>query len=216
MADGIMGMNTRAESFWYQMFEAGKLGPDKQFSLCFSRQPTADRKGTESGAITLGGSDPRLHDTEMVYTQGASKGRAGFFSTKVRKVYLRDGTAGESSWSVHKDQTSGVVEIDIDYAKLNAGGVIVDSGTTDTYFTQNLAAPFTKAFRDMTGKSYSHTSISLSKKDLDSLPTILFQLEANPDDNTKQKIGLAGDLDPEHPKDVLLAVPPSHYVSYIF
>ena len=211
LADGIMGMDMRAEAFWYQMFDADKMD-EKKFSLCFSRQPTADRKGTEAGALTLGGTDTRLHDSEMVYTEKASGGRAGFFSTKIRKAYLRDGTAGERSRSIHKDQTTGVAEIDISYAALNSGGVIVDSGTTDTYLTKNLAAPFTKAFHEMTGKSYSHSSLSMTKADLDALPTILFQLEANPDDNQGKTNGLAGDLDPDHPQDVLLAIPPSHYV----
>jgi hypothetical protein len=47
LADGIMGMNNRSEAFWSQMFAAGKLGNDKQFALCFARQPTAERIGTE-------------------------------------------------------------------------------------------------------------------------------------------------------------------------
>ena len=48
LADGIMGMdnNMQGESFWSQMFQAGKMGDQKQFLMCYSRQPTATIAGT--------------------------------------------------------------------------------------------------------------------------------------------------------------------------
>jgi hypothetical protein len=218
LADGIMGMSSQGSTFWNQMFETGKMGDNKQFALCFSRQPTAERKGTEAGALTLGGVDPRLHDSDMVYSSNASSGRASFFSVKVRAVYLRQGSAGESAKSNKADPTEGVVQLIIHAPNINTGGIIVDSGTTDTYWNKNIQLPFQQAYHEMTGKQYNHEEVSLTKEELDAMPTILFQFEANdnenPSANPNEVVGLAGELDPDHPHDVILAFPPSHYMEY--
>ena len=217
----LQGMDMRQESYWSQMFRAGKMGENKQFALCFSRQPTAARSGTESGALTLGGVDKRLHLSDMVYTTKSSGGpRDGFYNVQVRAVYIREGSAGESAQSVHSDQLKGVVKLDIPYNQLNTGGVIVDSGTTDTYWNRAISAPFKKAYQEMAGKEYTHTAMTLSQKDLEAMPTILFQLVTEQDANNHldndadNVVGLAGSLDPDHPRDIILAVPPSHYMEY--
>ena len=214
-------MDMRKESYWSQMFKAGKMGENKQFTLCFSRQPTAARSGTESGALTLGGVDRRLHLSDMVYTTKASGGpRDGFYNVKVRAVFVRDGSAGESAQSVHDDQTKGAVKLDIPNSSLNSGGVIVDSGTTDTYWNRAISAPFKSTYKAMTGKDYSHTAVKLTHEELEAMPTILFQLVTEEDANNHldndadQVVGLAGSLDPDHPRDVIVAVPPSHYMEY--
>jgi hypothetical protein len=218
LADGIMGMDMKGESFWSQMFEAGKMGDSKQFSLCFSRQPTADRKGIEAGALTLGGSDVRFHASPMVFTSKASGGRSGFFSVKVRNIYLRDGQGGESVKSKRKDPTDGLYPLDVSYATMNTGGVIVDSGTTDTYWNQGIAAKFKAFFKDLTGKDYSDNAVFLTKEQMAALPTIIFQLESSADSNEgsdpDSTVGLAGSIDPDHPYDILIAFPPSHYMEY--
>lgn len=218
MADGIMGMDSRNEAFWNQMYKAGKMGDDKQFSLCFSRSPTAERKGTEAGALTLGGVDERLATSPMVYTPNASGGRSGFFSVRVRRVWMRDGSAGESAMSTKKSPSQDVKGLEVPHALLNSGGIIVDSGTTDTYWNRAIASAFENVFQQMAGRPYSNTAWSLTHEELLALPTILFQLEsseiANADHDAFKTTGLAGSLDPKHPNDVLLAFPPSHYMEY--
>eukprot|EP00339_Tiarina_fusa_P009212 CAMPEP_0117043908 /NCGR_PEP_ID=MMETSP0472-20121206/30483_1 /TAXON_ID=693140 ORGANISM="Tiarina fusus, Strain LIS" /NCGR_SAMPLE_ID=MMETSP0472 /ASSEMBLY_ACC=CAM_ASM_000603 /LENGTH=837 /DNA_ID=CAMNT_0004755537 /DNA_START=208 /DNA_END=2721 /DNA_ORIENTATION=+ len=217
LADGIMGMDNKSEAFWNQMYNAGKMGTDRQFALCFARQPTAERMGTESGAVTLGGADPRLHSTDMVYTSNANGGRSGFFSVKVRNMYLRDGSAGESVGSALVG-TEGIVKVEISEGVLNQGGVIVDSGTTDTYWNKQLARAFNPVFLQLAGTPHNNNAQSLTATDLAALPTILFQLEADPTENTGKDPnttpGLAGQLDPLHPTDVIVAFPPSHYMEY--
>jgi hypothetical protein len=214
LADGIMGMNKKNEAFWYQMFDAGKLGPDKQFALCFSRQPIAQRKGTEAGALTLGGVDPRLHLSDMVYTGNASGGRAGFFSVQVRKVYLREGKYGESVKSTSHNQKDGIRDLGVSFDALNQGGIIVDSGTTDSYWNSKISTAFQKVFKEMSGRSYGHSALTLTTKELAQFPTILFQLVAGTADNVDNPVGLAGALDSKHPKDVIIAFPPTHYMEY--
>lgn len=219
MADGIMGMNTRSSAFWHQMYEAGKMGGSKEFGLCFSQQPKPDSKGTESGAFTLGGIDGRLNESPMVYTPGAHGGRDGFFSVKVRHIWLRDGQAGESAQSLMTSPNQGLHLLDLPDEVINKGGIIVDSGTTDTYWNRGISSAFASLFHELAGIRFHNSALPLSEEEIRSLPTILFQLkstkEANPDiKDPFHTVGLAGSLDPKHPYDVILAYPPSHYMEY--
>ena len=125
LADGIMGMDVAVPAFWYQMYEAGVIQA-KAFSLCFSRKDEADPKGTEAGAMSMGGTDARLHNTPLVYT--STEESSGFYVVHVRKMYLRAGGGGTSALST--DKNVKIVQLDLDEDALNAGRVIVDSGTT--------------------------------------------------------------------------------------
>lgn len=220
LADGIMGMSDAASTYWAQMYAAKKIS-DKAFSLCFSRQPLAEREGTEAGAMTLGGVDQRLHLTPMVFTPNASSGtRSGFFNVKVRRVMLREGRAGEMAQSLLTNPNEGVKVLDLSEKVLNSGGVIVDSGTTDTYWNRGIASEFNNIFQQLTQRPHNNNAWELTNKELLALPTILFQLESdlettNPHiDDAFHTVGMAGALDPKNPSDIILAVPPSHYMEY--
>lgn len=211
-----MGMDTATESFWHQMSAAGRMDDDI-FSLCFGRQPTADRKGTEAGAMTLGGVDTRLHTSPLVYASVGSSN--SFYGVHVRNVYLRPGGGGDSATS--SNPALEVKRVDVSEADLNRGTTIVDSGTTDTYFTRNIASAFQKLWKELTGKPYNNNPVSLTEEQLNAMPTILFQLQGLTDTNEKLAkdssdplVGLVAAIDPEHPYDVLLAMPPSHYMEY--
>ena len=57
-------------------------------------------------------------------------------------------------------------------------GVIVDSGTTDTYLPQSVQGAFERLFKQMTdGMAYSNREIRLRKAQLDRLPTVVYTLE---------------------------------------
>jgi hypothetical protein len=220
LADGIMGMSNQKSTFWSQMFQAGKMGSDQRFALCFSRPPDITREGTEAGAMTLGGCDDRLHLTPMVFTPGFDTGRSSFFSVKVRKIMLRDGKYGESVKSTNKNPNKGVTVLDIDESVINKSGIIVDSGTTDTYWNAGISAEFKKVWKNKMGWDYSNKAIDLTDEGLAALPTILIQLygdDATTGDSDLDAFhtpGLAGAMDTKHPTDVILAIPPSHYMEY--
>jgi hypothetical protein len=216
LADGIMGMDNAASSFWSQMFSAHKISV-QQFSLCFSRQPTPDRKGTEAGAMTMGGYDSRLHDkSDLVYA--TTEHTTGFYSVHIRKMYLRAGGGGDSASST--DDSLDLVALAVSETDLNRGQVIVDSGTTDTYFTRRIGTEFSNAYQGLTGKKYSHQALKMTKEELNSLPTIIIQMVGDETMNKQVRgdkanvVGLADVIDPEHPNDVILAIPPSHYFEY--
>mmetsp|Transcript_3990 Transcript_3990/g.11354 ORF Transcript_3990/g.11354 Transcript_3990/m.11354 type:complete len:768 (+) Transcript_3990:2661-4964(+) len=226
LADGILGMCDGKSAFWHQMYRAEKTA-SKQFSLCFSRQPHPSREGTLAGALTLGGSDTRLHKDPMVFTTtvGTSSHlprnhKSGYFDVHVRKVYLRAGSGGESADT--KDYDAIVLELQ-HAADINEdGGVIVDSGTTDTYFSKIMRPSLRKSFKTLAnGIGFEHDKIDLTEEELAALPTILVQLAG--DEVLNQAVadahggpdkvnGLAGYLDPDHPLDVIVAIPPSHYM----
>jgi hypothetical protein len=221
LADGIMGMSNSHSTYWRQMFDAKKMGDSKAFSLCFSRQPLAEREGTEAGALTLGGVDERLHTSPMVYTPGTTDGaRSGFFNVRIRRVMLREGRAGESAQSTLKNPNDGVIVLDVSQKVLNTGGVIVDSGTTDTYWNRGILDEFNRVFQHISGRQHSNKAMALTEEELHELPTVLFQL-ASELEHTNPLIkdpfhtpGMAGALDPDHPYDVILAFPPTHYLEY--
>lgn len=218
LADGIMGMDQARSSLWKQMYNAKTIS-SQAFSLCFSRSGHASNKGTESGAMSLGGSNPALHKTPMVYAT-SSRGR-GYFRVQVRKVYLREGNSGDSAAN---PKLAKVVEIGgADEYKIDSKTVIVDSGSTDTYFYSKFGPYFEAAFEKMTGTKYTNRLQKLTQEQVDAMPTILFQLYGDIARNkavikgnksTGTVTGLSGVWDHDHPYDVILAVPPSHYFEY--
>eukprot|EP00934_Nitzschia_sp_Nitz4_P001056 Nitzschia sp. Nitz4//scaffold15_size197535//194123//196009//NITZ4_001617-RA/size197535-processed-gene-0.317-mRNA-1//-1//CDS//3329537832//1056//frame0 len=215
LADGIMGLDRSSTSFWNQMFQSGKMGSQQQFSLCFSRPSMASRAGTTAGALSLGGAETLLHSSTMVYTERNSM-RGDFFGVRVRAIYVRHADGGTSA-KTYNDNAK-VIRLDLDETLLNKGGVIVDSGTTDSYFHSGISSEFRAAFLELAGTVFTNNAQSLSNEALAKFPTILFQLSGDEmlnkvlGDDPNQVVGLAGDLDAEHPYDVIVALP---YTSYM-
>ena len=215
LADGIMGMNNHPDSFWYQAYENGVIDK-KVFSLCLSRMPTSTWQGTEAGALTMGGVDTRLHTGPMVYSTLKS---GSSFDVTIKKIYLRKGGGGISVESTNP-------HLDIISLNLTEGthtrhlkDVGIDSGTTDTYLSREIRPAFYDAWEKMTGKYYSNNPIRLTEDQLNDLPTVLLQLEGDKAANTKfkdpdQVPGLAGSLDSDNPLDILVAMPPAHYMEF--
>ncbi len=220
LADGIMGMENEDTSFWKQMYSKQAI-PRPEFSLCFSRSNEANREGTGAGAMTLGGVDPRLHMSPMVYAKNV-KG-SGFYAVTLNAIYLRAG-GGISAQTTQEDMASGRVhKLPLSYDELNRGNVIVDSGTTDTYFNRALDVPFKKLWKELTGRTFDHGAMELSEEELATFPTILLVLSGyegqvvgdEPTGNPDNIAGYAGDTDlSNNPRDVVVAIPASHYFEF--
>ena len=225
-----MGMSDSKQAFWHQMFRAHKIR-QKQFSLCYTRPPHSARAGTEAGAITLGGTDTRLHDiSPMVYTTlvgtsseiGDNEERTGYFDIHVREMYLREGKAGE--FAASKDASATILKLAGASMINDEGGVIVDSGTTDTYFSTVIKKQLSKNWEKLSGgMEWGHKKQSLTPEELAKLPTLLMQFAGDVEMNKEVAAlygkgdpnniaGLAGDLDKNYPYDVIVAIPPSHYM----
>ena len=215
LADGIMGLSQHDATLPRAMYNQGKLR-NRIFGLCFRTEMVVSKKGISAGVMTLGGIDRRLDSTPMVWARNLA--RTGWFTVYVKKLYLRPG--GGSSAKI--DHPELIIPITADLFSVNSGkGVILDSGTTDTYLHKSLAQPFNEAWRKITGKPYSNLPVKLTRQQIAELPTILIQLVPYetgydevfglPDDI----IGLVGNaLDENSPTDVLIAVPATHYMEY--
>lgn len=215
LADGIMGLSQHDATLPRAMYNQGKI-KNRMFGLCFRTEMVVSKKGISAGVLTLGGIDRRLDSTPMVYAKNLA--RSGWFTVYVKKLYLRPG-GGQSA---KLDNSETIIPITTDLYSMNSGkGVIIDSGTTDTYLHRSLAKPFNAAWKSITGQPYSNLPIRLTRQQIAELPTILIQLMpystgfdenlGSPDD----VIGLVGSkLDENSPNDILLAVPATHYMEY--
>mmetsp|Transcript_6118 Transcript_6118/g.7561 ORF Transcript_6118/g.7561 Transcript_6118/m.7561 type:complete len:655 (+) Transcript_6118:166-2130(+) len=211
LADGIMGMCLKSSSIFNQMYRQ-QVTSSPSFSLCFARADEAEKDGTIAGALTMGGTDTRLHEKPMIYAHGFPT-KGVMHGVKIRKIYLMKAGTYEAS-DVSADNTK---EINIQSSSLNGGSVIVDSGTTDTYMTRNLKAPFQKVFKEVAGFDYAESGMKLSEEQVYQLPTIVLQLEGHEDDNkamSEGTPGLARAVDQQHPNDILIVIPPAHYIEY--
>ena len=89
----------------------------------------------------------------------------------------------------------------------------------DTYLSKSLAKKFGRVWKKVTGMDYTHAPIYLTQSQLHRLPTILVQCQAaQSGDGTPPSapyfVGQVGDLDPDSPQDLLLAIPATHYMEY--
>jgi len=165
----------------------------------------------------MGGVDTKLHKNPMVFADGHMTSRS-MHGLTIRKVYFAK--AGQyDGTEVTQDNT---VKLDITTSHLNSGGVILDSGTTATYFTQRLYNTFNKVFKSEVGVAYHTYGMTLTDAEFDKLPSFVVQL--NGYSSSTDKVNdisdppthprLAGKLDPEHPNDVLVVIRPDHYFEY--
>jgi hypothetical protein len=215
LADGIMGMENDNSAFWKQMYNK-KAVPKPEFSLCFWRQDNADKGGTQAGALTFGGVDPRLHRSPMVYASNLKS--SGFYAVHLKAIYLREG----GGTSAQVDDMSKMHKLDIDESSLNRGNVIVDSGTTDSYFTRELNGPFQSVWKEIMGNSYNHGPVTLTEEDIAVLPTIIIVMQGHgggvgdeTDQDPNSVPGYVGEVFGEfEPRDVVLAIPGSHYMEF--
>ncbi len=210
LADGIMGLSQHEGALPRVMYDQGKL-KHRMFSICFRKELIVSKKGVSAGVITFGGIDRRLDSSPMVYARNLA--RTGWHTVYVKNMYLQKGDT--------ITDRSNIILVPIDtYAVNSDKGVIIDSGTTDSYLHKSMKQPFNEIWKKMVGKPYSNSPIRLSREQFLGLPTILIQIMAfnneidedlGSPDNVK---GLVGILDPDSPNDVLLAIPPTHYMEY--
>jgi hypothetical protein len=124
------------------MYDQGKLERN-MFSLCFRRELHVSKRGIVAGRITLGGIDTRADHAPMVYAKNVAT--SGWFSVFVKSIYIRHNGGQYAKADVGMDQK--VQKLDVDAHEMNSGkGVIIDSGTTDTYLHASIAKQFELAW----------------------------------------------------------------------
>jgi len=207
-----MGMEHSNSSFWNQMYDAKMIG-ERKFALCFSDTEKVDRDGTQAGAITLGGSNAALHKSPMIYAENVNT-KTGWFEIFVTGIYLK--------MEREDEKEAKVIKVDLDLDKLNEKGIILDSGTTETYMPKLTKDPFEKAFEELLGEPFREEIENLGEDNpFIDYPSILIQMRgaSNVDLKDLEKDGvrhngLAGSLDPNSPDDIILEMPPTSYFDY--
>jgi hypothetical protein len=113
----------------------------------------------------------------------ANTKNSGWFAVELLSVQL------ESSSSSVTEK----ILVESDEKVLNTGkGVIVDSGTTDTYLPAAIATKFQAAFKKATNNAiaFSNNNIPLTAEQLKALPTIVFTLQGTADKDDKVVISM--------------------------
>ena len=208
LADGVLGMANKKPSFWSQM--SHKKNISSQFSLCFTRKPSVSSEGTTAGAITFGGSDPLFHSSPMMYAENP-KPKGYWHLVHVQKIYLRRG-GGETA-TIGQDDI--LHALDVDEASINppGGGVILDSGSTQTILNHQIGRAFKAKWKEVSGFDFTNDWVKLTKKQRLSLPTIMFQLRASKN-GANDIIEMDRSNNSTHTTDVVVAMPASHYLDY--
>jgi hypothetical protein len=173
--DGIMGMSMFETTLAKQMYNKGRL-EHNIFALCYRRELGSSKRGVSAGSMTLGGVSNSLDSSPMIFAKNMAT--VGFYTVYVKNIFIRAG--GGQSAMTPADDNYNVHRVPLNVHKVNSGkGVIVDSGTTDTYLNKNMARSFNKMWRKVTGRDYAHTPISLNDEQLKSLPTVLVQCQVS-------------------------------------
>jgi len=194
-------------SFYERLFDEKKI-KKKQFSLCLGWNLTVSKGGIHSGFMTLGGRNAALYNNYMVYAKNIVA--KGPYTVYVQKMYLKKGSISTSNVE------NATLEINASQNDLNSGkGVILDSGSTDIYFSASIFESFKQKWRELTSLEFKKVDISLTEINLNKYPTILIQLKGIDNKNIVQgekQALLAGNLDPLNPFDVIFEIPPTHYM----
>lgn len=160
LADGIMGMSMSADTLLPQL-KSQHITENTIFTLCFK---------TGGGIMSIGGVDQNIHTSPISYTP-LLKGSSGWFTIKIIDIALRPSAKSDSKDS--KEQSLGYA-----VAQYNTGrGVIVDSGTTDTYLSRTLAPKFKDIFKSLSHIAFDNKDITLTKDQYDMLPDIIFTVD---------------------------------------
>lgn len=231
---GILGMSTAPTSFLHQMYLAGKI-KQRIFSLCFRGFQDYQPNGVSAGQVTFGGYDPTRFDTPLVWVKNtANIQHLSTYAVHIRRIYMGLG-GGDEALQRAAQGTMSILPIDmdpvpidavevqgssanVDYSGLNGedGVVLIQTNTPTTCLHKSIEAGFKKAFHSMTGIEYE-PEMKIGRDQFEMLPTVLLQFESH----AMQQGGISVDLpgfvgrhDHNNPYDILLAVPPSHYLLY--
>lgn len=170
IANGIMGLSHDTNSIIDRLYQSGKL-EHNIFSLCFSRN---------GGQMFIGGFNDSIHNGNIEYVPYIND--TGYY-----QVHIVDILINERSIAMPE-------------SLINRGtkGVIVDSGTTDSYFPEEIGESFQRLFLKITGFEYGliNKNNQLNDDDFKNLPNIQFKIKGF------------------HNNIVTLTIPPTNYMSF--
>ncbi len=205
LSNGIAGMGLSEMSFWRQMYNNNAL-ESKKFSMCVAKSIFP---GDAAGALTLGGSEDRLNDSDMEYLNLHNED--GMYGVKIRKIFVHK-YGGETLRDMDLGKPSSFVPVRLSETVINSGGVILDSGTTNTYLSGNIREAFDNAWQEVMGEPFPSKPMKIESDELRDWPTIVFQMEGKVQPKEYRESETDVHLKDTYMGDVLVAFPPSHYM----
>jgi len=159
--DGIMGMSAAEDTLPFQLVSQ-KITKTRIFAMCFA---------IGGGILTLGGVDQSIHTPGAVVKYARLIKDRGWFTVRLLDVSLRSSSLSKYrkegvSTDMHlQDGGVSTTSIGISVSNLNGKkGVIVDSGTTDTYLPISVRKSFIDLFKKISdGHSYTNNNVYLTK-----------------------------------------------------
>ena len=151
-----MGLAAREGGLPWILYE-NNITTTRAFALCFRDQ---------GGIMSLGGVNTTIHNSNTTYVELKDNSK-GFYAVYLHDILLRN----------PKDNST--TTIGVSPTHLNTGkGVIIDSGTTDTYFPLKIKSNFQKLFFKITSLHYS-SGATVHKAKLVShlLPSIIYRFQ---------------------------------------
>ena len=212
--DGVVGLANSPYSFVTQAYQQGVISQNL-FSMCFSRGSNS------AGSLTLGEVDRSQHSTPLVWALNTATTKSiSTFALHVRRMFV--GLGGGNEPLVRASQgTMALRPIDDqddtnDLLELEPGNAVLEPNQVETMIDKKFQKAFEGAFLNIVGLPFVPAGIPLKKEDYFRFPTIFIQFET---DSVAETIscdipGFVGRHDRSHPYDVLLAIPPEHYVAF--
>jgi hypothetical protein len=207
--NGIMGLSADPNTLPY-VLHSKQLIPSRSFTLCLL---------SNGGLMSIGDED--TEHPEMKFAQLVS--RSGFYTIHVESILLKTHSAagaahrGTSSEKTGGEGSGGGVYHDIGEpkTKINSGhGIIVDSGTTDSYLPSSISASFKKTFQKLTGIYPSNSVISLTQEQYRHLPIIVYRVSSATDPSSSSRTRSAGESNGvvSDPPTIDIEFPPWNYL----
>jgi len=231
---GYLSMSTDDMSFVNQLFDAKKIAK-RMFSLCFRKFDDYQPHGVSAGHVTFGHVDRGLLSSPLVYANNyATPNSFGSYAVRVRRVYmargndptiLEDFSSGALSalpiGLVGDTGSSNASNVEVDYSHMNGeeGDLAIQTNQPTTYLHSGIEEAFRSTFKTFTGVDYTNPFFELEEEKLADLPTIFLQFEHSRSGGeifTDSIPGFVGrSHDPENYLDVVIAIPPKSYISYL-
>jgi hypothetical protein len=198
--NGIMGMSADPNTLPYVLYDQNII-TSTIFSLCLLHT---------GGVMSIGSINSDLHQTPLQYALLTRK--AGYFTIHVETIFFKKSITHRTNGNEGERFTTR--DLNEPKSKYNSGkGIIIDSGTTDTFLPSSIAGKFKEIFREMTGVPFSNSPISLTTEQIHSFPTIVYRLQSKYSHSTTHRQNNSTKKENEENEEfVEIEFPPQHYL----
>lgn len=230
--NGVLGMSPAPTSFINQMYNAGKVKKPR-FTLCFNNRNLNGMDDSNTGVVTFGGFERAFLQTEMVYTKKLlDVNEEHSYRINITKLHLRVG----GGTSIRPDLDQATIPITPMHG-VNTEAVL-DSSVPFLSFDRRWEPVFMQAWLQATGKAFSYGREELTYSQLESLPTLLIEIEVRwhgqlqtnvilfvhahipflfvqGDPNTPKELDTSSVPNLTDDYNVLIAVPATRYMAFL-